>query len=289
MRFILSFFLLVFISFSTYVNSKNKIIYLIAPPRSLATVFLRAMQARDDMIIFNEPSQYAFLADKIPHVLPKIFKCAPPFETYEKVRQAILRASEDGDVFVKDICYAGYENLYDNDQFISNPNITFCFIIRNPHPAIISHYRANGNKLYTSCWEVYERLYFLFEKIKNVRQEIPIVISAEDLSSDPAKIMSEFCEKIDIPFKDSFLVWPDLFDKFDPVRWNDWKSTNACMQWHARAIKSTHFICCDHNYNVDKEGKPTFIEIEEKDRGCFEKIYNYYMRFYNKMYSYRLQ
>ena len=41
-------------------------------------------------------------------------------------------------------------------------------------------------------------MYHLFDKIRTVRKETPIVISSEDLTSNPEKIMPLFCGKVGI-------------------------------------------------------------------------------------------
>src|SRR5437868_4849815 len=54
----------IFCIFSIFLAEKlmalNKIVYLVAPPRSLSTAFVRMMQARGDFSVFNEPSIYAY-------------------------------------------------------------------------------------------------------------------------------------------------------------------------------------------------------------------------------------
>ena len=269
----------------------NKIIYLIAPPRTCSTVFLRAMEARDDdMTVFNEPSQYALLAKHKPSALAETFEITPSFESYEKVKQTLLEASKEADVFVKDPCCAAYESLYEDDAFLLNENVHFCFLIRHPHPSLISYYKACGNKISTSGldWVVYERLYLLFEKITKLRKKSPIVISGEDLTKNPSVIMRLFCDKIGIAFKDADLQWPSLEEAFDPSQWNDPKNKASCEKWHGNAIKSTCFLPHNPKYSLDQEGLPTFAEAEEADREKLKRVYSYYMEFYSKMSTCRL-
>jgi len=44
---------------------EHKIIYMVAAPRTLSTLFLRMMMNRGDVVAFNEPSQWAH--DRIHH------------------------------------------------------------------------------------------------------------------------------------------------------------------------------------------------------------------------------
>lgn len=47
-------------------TAPHKIIYLISPPRSLSTLFLRMMHNRGDFLVMNEPAQYASVKNVHP-------------------------------------------------------------------------------------------------------------------------------------------------------------------------------------------------------------------------------
>lgn len=279
--------------FSNNLYTQNKIIYLISPPRTLSTVFLRCMHARDDMIIYFEPSQYAFLAAHKPQALSRVYNPHIPFKTYDEVKKTILKSAEKGPVFVKDPCCAAYECLYNDETFLANPNIEFCFLIRDPHVSLVSYYKAgdpaNSNGFdWIIDWFVYERHYALFKKISKIRNKVPLVLSSEELAADPATYIHQFCKHMNIDFKDSMLAWPSLENTFDPLAWNEYKTLTACNTWHKNAIISTHFVSCERQYDVDQYGNPTFAEFDSTYQGVIKEIYTYYMTFYTKMYNYRI-
>ncbi len=283
-------FVLLFLAHFSLLNA-GKIIYLITPPRVCSTVFLRAMDARGDMVIFNEPSQYPFLKKFKPESASRIYNEDMPYTSFDKVKKALLHAAEHNDVFVKDICCAAYENLYKDNAFLANEDVIFCFLIRNPHPSLISYYKALGNRISDSgiTWVVYEQLYKLYDKIARLRGTHPVVISSEELTKNPSSMMKQFCKEVEIPFDEKWLNWQKLTIDFNPMAWNDYKKRASCIKWHKNALESTHFLHCVRNYELNKEGNPTFIEISNEQRQTMFNVYNYYMSFYAPMHKHRLR
>lgn len=267
--------------------------WLIIPTRTLSTVFLRAMHARGDMIIFNEPAQYSYLAKRKPDVLDDMYNSTILFTTYAKVKETLLITSEKKNVFVKDSPCAAYECLFEDDMFLSNPNIEFCFLIRDPHPSLVSYYKAEKRNSLSEInwdidWVVYEHQFALFDKIRRLKNKPPVVISAELLSLYPEEGMRLFCEKMNIKFKQEMLNWPSLEHNFNPLDWNDYKKDEACERWHKNAIISTHFKSCKRYYEVDENGSPTFVELSSEIRDAVKKIYDYYMKFYTPLFKYAI-
>ena len=231
-------------------SAENKVIYMITPPRSLSTIFLRVMQARGDMNVFNEPAHHAFFKHNHLDELADYFPDTP-FTSFELVKKSVLQARTASNIFVKEISFAAYDCFYNDDQFLQSPNIEFCFLIRDPHPSLISYYKAKTSQDVKQLhnisewmieWSIYQKQYALFKKITTVRNKTPLVIDSRDLTQNPEKIMRLFCSHMDIEYKDSMISWPSLKDGFNPLDWNDYKLKSACELWHKNAIVSTHFI-----------------------------------------------
>jgi hypothetical protein len=277
------------------IAAQHKIIYLISPPRTLSTVFLRWIQARGDMAVYNEPSQYAFILHMTGGTLPAEYNHNNPFKTFADVKKVILKAREEGMVFVKDPTCAAYTSFYNDSNFLADPNIEFCFIVRDLHAALVSYYKGIGLRRRPPtgfAWNIergiYERHWALFEKIKQVRNKAPLVISCEDLAEHPEKILPLFCEHMGISFDASMLTWPSLADSFDPLTWHDYKTADAIIKWHKDAINSTHFIPCVRQHAVDEQGNPSFTEFDPKYAQALRDVYEYSLPFYTKMYAHRL-
>lgn len=275
-------------------QAQNKIIYLIAPPRTLSTVFLRFMHARGDISIYNEPSQYTYLS-QMSGATPGGFDQSIPFKTYAEAKKELLNAREEGMVFVKDPSCAAYECFYKDDTFLADQNIEFCFIIRDPHASVVSYYKALGNlnrELNSFGWKVerkiYERQYALYKKITKLRNKAPLVISCEELVENPERVLSVFCNLVGLDFDESMLTWPSLEGNFKPLEWHEYKTLEACIKWHNDAIVSTHFRPHMRHFDVNYKGKPTFIEFDAKYKSILTEIYENYMNFYNKMFVHRI-
>lgn len=280
----------------TAVQAHNKIIYLISPPRTLSTVFLRFMDARGDMVIYNEPSQYAYLSQLSGGGIPGGFNTDIAFKTYAEAKKTILASAEERMVFVKDPSCAAYASIYNDEAFLTDANIEFCFIIRDPHASIISYYRALGidwRGLQDFGWSVerriYELQYALYKKITRLRKQAPVVISSEELAQHPAQMLSAFCDVMAIEFNATMLNWPSLQDTFDPVDWHDSKTLPSCNQWHNAAIVSTEFRPLERHYEVNSYGKPTFTEFNPKYHAILTEIYENYLKFYTKMFVHRIR
>lgn len=284
---------LILLIFFSNLSAQHKIIYLIAPPRTLSTVFLRAMHARGDMAVYNEPCEYCFLAKHKPDEL-QMYSDELPFKTFEEIKTELEHAREKKHVFAKDTPYATYECFYHDDAFLTDPNIEFCFLIRDPHASLISFHKLLAGEILTGFdwiteWLVYKQQYALFKKISKVRGKAPVIISSEELTENPEKIMQRFCDRMQITYNPSMISWPSLEHSFNPRDWNDYTSLEACELWHKNAINSTHFTSCKRDYKIDAQGEPTFVELDESIRSTVKEIYNYYMKSYKKMYKYRIK
>ena len=62
----------------------------------------------------------------------------------------------------------------------------------------------------------FKEMYDLYLHIKEKRLDLdPVIIDADDLLNDPATILSGFCGKLGIPYKDSLLTWDEGVDVLD--------------------------------------------------------------------------
>ncbi len=266
---------------NTDAPNPHKIIYLVSAPRSLSTAFLRMMDARGDFTVINEPSWYAFdLTIFKPEQVNHLFKEGHP-ATFKEVKEKIYVAAQKSDVFVKEISFAVASFLLEDDEFIKNPNVHFVLMLRDPHGSLLSFYKKQLMDIplekfgYRGCW-------FIFEKVRKEGANPPVIILAEDLSTNPHETVSIFCQRVGIPFIPESLQWNDLGDNFDGEKnWNDGKAPHELYHWHGDAIHSTGFGALSQ-YKVNTLGRPTFQEvINEKDRQALLEGYDINMSFYN--------
>lgn len=246
--------------------NQGKIVYLISTSRSCSTVCMRMMEATGEFVVMNEPGIYPFInSNKGDRELTDgwldIFQ-GPLDETFDEMKRHIIKLASESNVFVKEISFFVEDFLLHDDEFVSNPDIQFVFLIRNPHNLIISFYKkfleiVPKFSYYVGCRSSYN----IYQSIKNKTKHPIIILSAEDLCNHPKETAEQFFSDLSIPFQDKCLQWSDLGDDFTGVaEWNEVKIREKLHRWHDHAIHSTSFEPITEN-QVDAEGKPTFEEI----------------------------
>ncbi len=258
----------------------HKIIYLISPPRSLSVAFLRMMQARNDFVIFHEPSLRPYAEIYHPG-LDWWSHCS--FKTFQEAKKKILEASDQSDVFVKEVGFAVHEFLL-NDDILTRPDVYVVFLLRNPHDAITSFYRESDHMpVLFSYFVSYQSTYDLFYFVKERGSNPPLIIKSDDLVRDPEQTVRAFCNKVGIPFVPESMSWQDLGHSFlGEDEWHEAKKPHNVFQWHRDAIRSEGFHV-PRCYDVDSSGNPTFQEVKNEHRHICAKAYNDNLPLYKKM------
>ena len=268
-----SFFILFLLS-SQLSLADHKIIYLISPPRSLSVAFLRMMDARGDFDVLNEPSQKAHQMIWNPEFAKHNFlKTAP--NTFDDVKNIIFERQTKSNVFVKEMSFAVQNFLMNAEEFVRNPNIYFVFLVRNPHPSIISLYKEVG-EVFPMFEEVsgYASMRILFDFVRDHAAHAPVIISSESLYTQPEATVRTFCEEVNIPFLPHSLHWKNLGEDFSEISaWGGIKPRRVSYKWHGNAIHSVGFKS-PTIYKSDENGRPTFEEIEDdQSRALVTEIY----------------
>jgi len=261
--------------------AENKIIYLISPPRSLSTAFLRMMEARNDFTIMNEPSLYA--QNKNMH--REWFSQDVP-QNFETIKNMVLKESQTSHVFVKEMSVSVKHFLLQNKDLLKRKNIYFVFLLRNPHHSILSLCKKLLRSL-SSLTHImpYQHTYEVLQLITQNSFNTPLIIFSEDLYEDPPKTIRQFCNHVGIEYKENALNWNNLGDDFTGVNeWHEIKSKEITHHWHGDAIQSSCFTK-PRSYATDiNNGLPTFEEITNaKDRKICKKIYYANLSYYNKI------
>ena len=251
---------------------KPKVIYLLSTPRSGAMVFSRMMYVRGDFEIINEPGVQTFYFLHEPGFPSSITSYE---EVKNKIAQKIVTCQN---IFIKEMGYAAYDYLLQDPAFLQEQNYYIVFLIRNPHHALISNYKKLRRGIVSNVLHdvmSYKKLYELFEKFKKSGINQPSIILSEELVANSHKIVSQFCQRVEIPFKEESLSWQKLDENFSfEHEWNWYhdKATQTANRWFDKAIESTGFTPeYLSNYAVDALGQPTFEEIENLEHRVFYK------------------
>jgi hypothetical protein len=247
---------------SSVILAHHNIIFMVSPPRSASTGFLRMMEARGDFALFNEPSLMAFFSNN--EIGGKYREHAG--RSWQEVKKIIFEKAEHSPVFVKEMSFAVYDFIMHDEEFIKSEQVNFVFLLRNPHDALLSFYertyqffdrlvpgRFADLASYKNCLEMYI-------KIKESASNKPLIIKAEDLYHQPLKVVSAFCSAKKIPFKEEALSWQKLDKNFDGDLWHEIKYAPFTYHWHSDAMQSTQFDKLAL-YDKDESNNPTFKEI----------------------------
>jgi len=234
----------------------------------------------------NEPAIYPFImGSPSDRDLTQGWFHTASYATFEDMKRHILQLATGSHVFVKEISFFVEDFLLHDDEFVSNPNIQFVFLIRNPHNLIISYYNKYLKIVPNFSHFVGSRSsYNIYQGIKEKAKNPIIILSAEDLCNHPEETAQQLFSSLSIPFHDKCLRWQNLGDNFSGVNeWNEVKVRERLYHWHDHAIHSTCFEPITEN-RLDAEGKPTFEEIEDAtDRLECIKMYHENYPFYHKL------
>lgn len=266
----------------------NKLIFLVAPPRSLSTAFLRMMQARGDFKICNEPATALYNQSHYPHSAN--FYIRQEEQSYRSIREQLTSQLEKGNVFVKEMSFAFDEFIRSEPSLLEQSNIHFAFLLRNPHHCIISYYKKMPQDYIDhmigqlSHLTAYRPLYQSYKTICEQAKNKPIILHAEQLISNPGQSVHSFCQQVDIPYVKDSLNWENLGAKFNGQEaWQEHKTSETTHHWHQEAILSTGFHT-PTEYAVDEKQRPLFTEIENQEhRHICQQVYDDYLQHYQAL------
>jgi hypothetical protein len=198
-----------------------KPIALWAVPRSLSTAFERVFVEREDLDVLHEPFSAAYyygpdrLSDRYADEAPK------PESSYEEVLAEVFKPREKR-LFLKDMPYQAKGVM--SPEFVSR--FTNTFIIRDPKYVLSSLYKMWPD--FTLEETGYEQIYWTFRYAEEAGED-PVVVDAMTFSENPVGTISEYCERVGIPFQPDALSW-------EPGEVEEWKSWEG---WHEAAQRST--------------------------------------------------
>jgi hypothetical protein len=266
-------------------RAANKVIFLIAPPRSLSTAFLRMMGERNDFKIINEPACGVF--NQMHYPQSQTVYSEQTLTTYSEVKTKILSAAKDHPIFIKEMSFSFEEFITAEPDLMNDPNIYFAFLLRNPHHGIISYYKKMPANILNyiigdlALLTGYRALYTSYKLIQENAIHAPYILHAEHLYQDTINTITAFCKHINMPYNEEHLTWNSLDEHFTGfTEWQENKKREHTHHWHHEALRSQGF----HQptlYDVDQHHNPTFNEIKNKEhqnkcREVYQESKTYY-------------
>lgn len=243
----------------------NQILALWCHPRTISTGVERIFIERGDFKVIHEPfaALYYVLEKRVEdHPHENVDRNAPM--SYPDITSSMLRESEQTPVFFKDHAYQPFDHVIKDSEFLKR--LTNTFLIREPEKTILSyaamHPGINSEEIGI------EMLYKLFMKVKELTNETPIVLSADELEENPDGVIRAYCDAVGIPFMSEAMRW-------EPGRhieeWDSWK------EWHVDATESAGIQKNMETFDFGLDDKPGLRDF-----------YEHHMPFYQKLFDYRI-
>ncbi len=233
-------------------------------PRSISTGFERIFIERGDFKVLHEPfSPLYYVYEKRvdcpgQHIDPNVPMSYPEIKTW------ILEEAEASPVFFKDMCYHPFDHVSRDPAFIRQ--MTNTFLIRDPEKTVLSNYVMNPD--ITSEEIGIELTYRLFETVKEIVGQAPIVIDADELEDDPDGVTKAYCDAVGIPFIPEAMHW----EAGKHIKaWDSWK------EWHVDATESA---------GIEKNMETFDFGLDDRPR--LREYYEHHLPFYEELFDHRL-
>ena len=198
-------------------------------PRNISTAMMRAWGNRFDTAVIDEPF-YAYYLERTQKDHPLAAEVIASGETnWRKVAERLTKEPVPRDkriFFQKQMTHHLLPEM--DREWITG--LTNCFLIRDPREVILSYIKKNPDPALEDLGFVQQCEVFGF--VRDWSNSNPVVIDADDVLRDPARVLRLVCEAIGIPFEKAMLSWPPGLRETDGI----W-----AKHWYDAVAKSTSF------------------------------------------------
>ena len=228
-------------------------------PRNLSTALMRSFENRIDTKVWDEPL-YAYYLNETKKKHPL---CGEIINTYETninklIKLIISKNNKEEIYYQKHMTH----HILENTPLDWIKNGINCFLIRDPKDVMLSYIKKN--KINDANDIGFPMQIKLLNIVKEKKLK-SIIINADDLSSNPKKILKILCNKLNISFNEKMLNWPIGKRNSDGI----WGKI-----WYQNVYTSTNF----------KELKKNKLKIPTK----YESIYEECLDIYNEINYYNI-
>jgi hypothetical protein len=212
-------------------------------PRNISTAMMRAWENRQDCAVEDEPF-YGYYLHKTGIDHPGADEVIADQGTDW---QAIVERCIHNSPGNKPLFYQKHMTLHllpEIDRtFLSS--LTNCFLIREPEYVVSSYAAVRQNVTLEDIGFVQQAE--LFEYVKNISVETPLVIDSRDFLKNPRNMLTAICEKLHVDFDENMLKWPEGPRSSDGV----W-----AKYWYESVWNSTGFtVYRQKPVKLDKQNK----------------------------------
>ena len=209
--------------------NRHPIVVLWAHPRSMSTAFERIMRERGDCHCLHEPFLYDYYVERGVRDMPMLEAAPDEPRTYEAVRDKLLRLSQSGPVFVKDMSYYVVPRIFADTDF--SDRLTNAFLIRDPRRSIPSYHKLDPAVTMEEIGLDAQWRHFRF--LRERHGSAPPVIEAERVQADPKGMMRAFWRRAGLADKPEALDWQS---EETP---KDWQAVEG---WHRKVLASSGIV-----------------------------------------------
>lgn len=180
----------------------TKRINLISGPRNISTALMYSFGNRSDTTIVDEP-MYAYYLQESGVIHPgrdEVLKELPT-GLDEILKNYIFNPIDTPLYFIKGMAHH-YHDIEDLSFLNALDNV---FLIRDPHKLISSFSQVIPNPTMQDIgikkeWEIHQELI--------QKGQSAIILDSGEVLKNPKYVLSQLCEKLNIPFSDQMLTWP---------------------------------------------------------------------------------
>ncbi|MCP4876533.1 MAG: HAD family hydrolase [Gammaproteobacteria bacterium] len=228
-------------------------------PRNISTALMRAWENRADCVVWDEPLYGYYLdASGIPHPGAAEVIAAQGTDANRIIARCIGDIPNDKTIF-----YQKHMTLHLlpglERSWLSG--LTNCFLIREPEAVIASYAAVRGDVTLEDIGFIQQAE--LFDHVKRISGEIPLVIDSGEFLLDPHGMLEAICARLGVDFVSEMLSWREGPRDSDGV----W-----AKYWYDSVWRSTGFAAyARKKYALAAKDR----EISIQARPYYEKLFQY--------------
>ena len=230
-------------------------------PRNISTALMRSWSSRGDSFVSDEPFYAYYLKEQqLKHPMYKeIIEHYP--NTYNDVVTSLISEIPND----KEHWYQKHmaHHLIDLNNINWINQFENCILIRHPKSVINSYIKKNTLNHIDELG--YPQQYKIMKYLDSIDKKF-IVVDSDILLNNPEKILSQWCNGINLKFDNSMLNWKKGSHPQDGIWWK---------HWYDNVITTTHFQKFSAKQN----------ELDKK----YQLIYDEALDYYNKLYYFAEQ
>ena len=225
-------------------------------PRNISTALMRSWSSREDSFVSDEPFYAYYLKERqLKHPMYREI-----IDHYPNKYNDIVRGLTSGIPNGKKIWYQKHmaHHLIDLNNIDWIKNFENCILIRHPEDVINSYVKKNTLNNIDDLG--YPQQYKIIKYLDSIGKKFTI-IDSNILLNNPEKILSQWCNSINLEFDISMLKWQKGNHSQDGIWWK---------HWYDNVITTTHFQKFSKNQN----------ELDQKYQSIYDEALDYYDKLY---------